>query len=108
MSIEFNRQHDFDPGCRHRGPDSGCPDTNEKGVTGIGCASSAFVIDQKSRVGVPGIGPPSLGRDKFLLEDNDIECVIINKKDRSYGFGEFELYCMRDYVIRAKLLLKEL
>jgi len=43
-----------------------------------------------------------------MLEDNDIESVIINKKDRSYGFGEFELYCMRDFVIRAKLLLKEL
>ncbi len=43
-----------------------------------------------------------------LLADNDIDSVIINKKDRSYGFGEFELYCMRDYVIRAKLLIKEL
>ncbi len=43
-----------------------------------------------------------------LLEDNDIESVIINKKDRAYGFGDYELYCMRDCVIRAKLLLKEL
>jgi len=43
-----------------------------------------------------------------LLEDNDIESVIINKKDRAYGFGDYELYCMRDYIIRAKLLLKEL
>ncbi|MDZ7737642.1 MAG: DUF2007 domain-containing protein [Bacteroidales bacterium] len=42
-----------------------------------------------------------------LLRDNDIDSVIINKKDRSYGFGEYELYCMRDYVIRAKLYLKE-
>ncbi len=43
-----------------------------------------------------------------ILEDNNIDSVIINKKDRSYGFGEFELYCMRDYVLRAKLLIKEL
>ena len=43
-----------------------------------------------------------------LLEENNIESVVINKKDRAYGFGEFELYCMRDYVIRAKLLIKEL
>ena len=43
-----------------------------------------------------------------LLADYSIENVVINKKDRSYGFGEFELYCRRDYVIRAKLLLKEL
>ena len=42
-----------------------------------------------------------------LLIDNNIDSVIINKKDRSYGFGEYELYCMRDYVIRAKLYLKE-
>lgn len=43
-----------------------------------------------------------------LLEENNIESVVINKKDRAYGFGEFELFCMRDYVIRAKLLIKEL
>ena len=43
-----------------------------------------------------------------ILEDNNIDSVILNKKDRSYGFGEFELYCMRDYVLRAKLLIKEL
>ena len=42
-----------------------------------------------------------------LLRDNDIDSVIINKKDRSYGFGEYELYCKRDHVIRAKLYLKE-
>ncbi len=42
-----------------------------------------------------------------LLSDNDIDSVIINKKDRAYGFGQYELYCMRDYVIRAKLYLKE-
>lgn len=42
-----------------------------------------------------------------VLSDNDIDSVVINKKDRSYGFGQYELYCMRDYVIRAKLYLKE-
>ncbi|MGM0667084.1 MAG: putative signal transducing protein [Bacteroidota bacterium] len=43
-----------------------------------------------------------------LLEESDIESVIINKKDRAYGFGEYELYCIRENVIRAKMLLKEL
>jgi len=43
-----------------------------------------------------------------LLEDSEIECVVINKRDRSYGFGEYELYCIRENVIRAKMLLKEL
>lgn len=42
-----------------------------------------------------------------LLSNNEIATVILNKNDRSYGFGEYELYCMRDNVIRAKLYLKD-
>ncbi|TFH38349.1 MAG: hypothetical protein E4G95_03785 [Bacteroidia bacterium] len=42
-----------------------------------------------------------------LLEDDDIESVVLNKKDRAYGFGELELYVMRDKVILAKQILKE-
>jgi len=45
---------------------------------------------------------------RILLEENGIESVIINKKDRSYRFGENELYVHRDNVIRAKQLLKNL
>ena len=43
-----------------------------------------------------------------ILEDEEIESVIINKKDRAYGFGEIELYVLRDKVIIAKRILKEL
>jgi len=43
-----------------------------------------------------------------ILEDEEIECVVMNKKDRAYGFGEFELYVMRNNVILAKRILKEL
>ena len=43
-----------------------------------------------------------------LLENSEIECVVVNKKDRAYGFGEYELYCIREKVIRAKMILKEL
>lgn len=43
-----------------------------------------------------------------ILEDEEIESVVLNKKDRSYGFGEFELYVLRDKVILAKRTLKEL
>jgi hypothetical protein len=43
-----------------------------------------------------------------LLQNSEIECVVINKKDRSYGFGDYELYCLRENVIRAKMILKEL
>ncbi|HPC97530.1 MAG TPA: DUF2007 domain-containing protein [Bacteroidales bacterium] len=45
---------------------------------------------------------------RILLEENDIESVIINKKDRSYRFGENELYVHRDNVIKAKQLLKNI
>ena len=41
------------------------------------------------------------------LERMEIDSVIINKKDRTYGFGGIELYVHRDYVIRAKQILKE-
>jgi len=43
-----------------------------------------------------------------ILEDDEIESVVLNKKDRAYGFGEFELYVKRNNVIIAKRILKEL
>lgn len=42
---------------------------------------------------------------KGLLLDHDIEAVIINKKDSSYGFGELELYVRTDDAIKAKNIL---
>jgi hypothetical protein len=41
------------------------------------------------------------------LERMDIDSVIFNKKDSTYGFGGLELYVHRDYVIRAKQILKD-
>jgi hypothetical protein len=41
------------------------------------------------------------------LKRVEIDSVIINKKDRAYGFGDFELYVHRDNVIRAKQILKD-
>jgi hypothetical protein len=43
-----------------------------------------------------------------ILADENIESVLMNKRDRSYGFGVVELYVQRDMVILAKRLLKEL
>lgn len=43
-----------------------------------------------------------------LLANIEIDSVVINKKDRSYGIGDIELYVHRDNVIRAKQQLKEL
>ncbi len=42
---------------------------------------------------------------KGLLVENNIEAVIINKKDSSYGFGELELYVKADDVVKAKHLI---
>jgi hypothetical protein len=42
---------------------------------------------------------------KALLEDNDIECVIMNKQDSSYFFGEIDLYISNTEIIRAKQII---
>jgi hypothetical protein len=44
---------------------------------------------------------------KQILEENQIEAVIFNKKDRTYLLGELELYVTRDSVIKAKSVLKD-
>jgi hypothetical protein len=41
------------------------------------------------------------------LDRIGIDSVIINKRDRTYGFGDIELYVHRDNVLQAKLTLKE-
>jgi hypothetical protein len=45
---------------------------------------------------------------KQMLSDNDIEAVVINKRDSTYNtFGDIEVYVTRDNVIKALLLIKE-
>lgn len=44
---------------------------------------------------------------KDMLTDNFIECVIMNKQDSTYGFGELELYVPTDQVFKAKQLILE-
>lgn len=44
---------------------------------------------------------------KQILEENQIEAVVFNKKDRAYLFGDLELYVNRDSVIRAKSVIKD-
>jgi hypothetical protein len=43
-----------------------------------------------------------------ILEDNDIEVIILNKKDSLYRFGDIEIYVNRDNILKAKQALKEL
>ncbi len=44
---------------------------------------------------------------KEMLEEHDIESIIMNKRDSSYGFGDIELYVRTDVVIRAKMLVNQ-
>lgn len=44
-----------------------------------------------------------------VLSDNNIEAVVINKKDSTYNsFGDIEVYVNRDNLIRAKQILQKL
>ncbi|MCD6565829.1 MAG: DUF2007 domain-containing protein [Bacteroidales bacterium] len=46
---------------------------------------------------------------RSVLSDNDIESVIINKKDSIYNsFGDIEVYVNRDNLIKAKQILQKL
>ncbi|MDD3877125.1 MAG: DUF2007 domain-containing protein [Bacteroidales bacterium] len=42
---------------------------------------------------------------KALLADNNIESVILNKKDSNYFFGEVELYVSEEDVLIAKQII---
>jgi hypothetical protein len=42
---------------------------------------------------------------RSLLADNDIECVIMNKQDSAYLFGEIDVYVPTDQVFNAKQLI---
>ena len=42
---------------------------------------------------------------KAILEENEIPCVVINKKDSSYLFGEIEIYVKQDNVLNAKQII---
>lgn len=41
-----------------------------------------------------------------ILTENNIDAVVMNKKDSNYLFGAFEIYVERDNAIRAKRLLE--
>ncbi|MFZ4547204.1 MAG: putative signal transducing protein [Bacteroidales bacterium] len=44
---------------------------------------------------------------KDMLSDNNIECVIMNKQDSTYHFGEIELLVPFANVLKAKQLILE-
>jgi hypothetical protein len=44
---------------------------------------------------------------KSIMAENDIECVIMNKQDSNYGFGEIEVYVPTFEAFKAKQLILE-
>jgi hypothetical protein len=44
---------------------------------------------------------------KAVFLDNNIDCVIVNKQDSAYLFGEIELHVHPDNVILAKQILNK-
>jgi len=44
---------------------------------------------------------------KDMMADNDIECVIMNKQDSTYRFGEIEICVPTEEVFKAKQLIIE-
>lgn len=44
---------------------------------------------------------------RAVLQDQQIPCVVINKKDSAYLFGELELYVNSDMVLEAKQIINK-
>lgn len=44
---------------------------------------------------------------KDFLEDNEIDCFLVNKKDSAYQFGNFQLFVDRDKILIAKKLIED-
>jgi len=45
---------------------------------------------------------------KNLMEENDIECVLMNKQDSAYMFGDIEIYVPTSEAFRAKQVILNL
>ena len=45
---------------------------------------------------------------KGLLEENDIDCVIVNKKDSSYLLGDIEVFVEMENALLAKQIITKL
>lgn len=42
-----------------------------------------------------------------IMEDNEIECVIMNKQDSAYHLGDIEICVSTDNILKAKQLIQE-
>ena len=44
---------------------------------------------------------------KAILEENELDPVLVDKKDSAYQFGHFEVHVAADNVIRALKIINE-
>jgi len=44
---------------------------------------------------------------KAVLEDSGLQPVLVNKKDTSYHFGQFEVFVAPDHVMRAIKIIED-
>tara|TARA_B100000809_G_scaffold62197_1_gene58980 strand:+ start:5220 stop:5429 length:210 start_codon:yes stop_codon:yes gene_type:complete len=44
---------------------------------------------------------------KDFLEDNEIDCFLVDKKDSAYQFGSYQLFVKRDNVLIANKLIDD-
>lgn len=44
---------------------------------------------------------------RAILEDNDMNPVLLDKKDSAYGLGHFEVLVAPDHVIKALKIINE-
>ncbi|MEI6060006.1 MAG: DUF2007 domain-containing protein [Bacteroidota bacterium] len=44
---------------------------------------------------------------KSVMADSEIECVILNKQDSTYRFGDIEVYVPTESAFKAKQLILE-
>ena len=44
---------------------------------------------------------------KGVLQDNDIDSIIINKKDSNYHFGHFEVTVPRSSIMKAIKIIRD-
>ncbi len=44
---------------------------------------------------------------KGVLAEHHIECLILDKKDSAYGFGEVEVYTIKDNVVKALHIIQK-
>jgi len=44
---------------------------------------------------------------KLFLEDNEIDCVLVDKKGSAYPLGTYQLFVKRDKILIVKKLIED-